>query len=150
MTTIDPGTPGETATAEDIAELNRAAIERSAAFARIAGAVLLVIGVVGLVAWLWLTLRLQIRLDDMSIGSDPFGGGESATSFADRVDALVGYTETLVIAALAVGGGLGLRALADYMVARTGGSLTGYRVGDDLSVVDDDIVVEAADGPEPP
>ena len=36
------------------------------------------------------------------------------------------------------------------MVARTGGSLTGYRVGDDLSVVDDDIVVEAADGPEPP
>ena len=110
------------------------------------------IGVVGLVAWLWLTLRLQIRLDDMAIGSDPFGGGESATLFADRgADVLVGYTETLVLAALAVGGGLGLRALADYMVARTGGSLTKVTaVGDDLSVVDDDIALEGADGPEPP
>ena len=46
MTNIESPTPDgdDTATAEDIAELNRMAVERSAAFAGVAGTVVLVVG----------------------------------------------------------------------------------------------------------
>jgi hypothetical protein len=151
VTTIEPPAPADDhiATAEDIAELNRMAVERSAAFARVAGAVVLVVGVFGALAWLWLTVRLQLRLDDRGSGVGSFGDLELDTSFLERIDVASSYVELLVVSALAGGLGLGLRAAADYLVARTGGSLTGYRVGDDLSTPDDhdDLVLERTDPP---
>ena len=73
MTNIESPTPDgdDTATAEDIAELNRMAVERSAAFARVAGTVVLVLGAFGALSWLWLNVRLQLRLEDM--GGGPLG-----------------------------------------------------------------------------
>lgn len=136
MTTIEPSpSPDDlVASAEDIATLNRMAVERSAAFARAAGTVVLVAGVIGALAWLWFAVRLQLRLDDTggALTLD-FDGSDPEVSFLDRLDTLTAYVETLVVSALAAGLGLGLRAVADYMVARTGGSLTGFRVGDDLT-----------------
>jgi hypothetical protein len=142
----------ETLTADDITGLNRQSVLRAAAFTRLAGATVLIAGVVAIVAWGWIVVRDQLRLDDFgdfdpvaadSIAveepmdaSDPLVGFETAfdsafdVTFADRVDVLLGRLGFALTAVMAVGIGLGLRLVADYSVARTGGSLTGYEVGD--------------------
>jgi hypothetical protein len=139
----------KTLTAEDIAGLNRQAVERAAAFSRLAGTALVIAGAVAAVAWAWTVVRAQQTVDDfgnvepVSVEApsdalaeeaevfDPFGGLFDA-SFADRVDLLVGQIQLALVAVLTVGVGLGLRLIADYSVARTGGSLTGYQVGDQV------------------
>jgi hypothetical protein len=150
MTNIESPTPDgdDTATVVDIAELNRMAVERSAAFARVAGTVVLVLGAFGALSWLWLNVRLQLRLEDMGGGPlGSFGDPDEGVSFLDRLDTLTAYVEVFVVSALAAGVGLGLRAVADYLVARTGGSLTGFRVGDRLSPPATDLVLERTDPP---
>jgi|RhiMethySRZTD1v2_1073278.scaffolds.fasta_scaffold15905_4 hypothetical protein len=117
-------------TAEDVADLNRRSIERAAAFARVAGAVLVATAAIGVAAWLWLTVRAQLMADDFSGGTGAFGGVGGGVSFADRVDLLLGFVALLVSAALTGGVGLGLRLVADTSVARAGGSLTGFAIGD--------------------
>lgn len=155
MTSIEPPIPGEIATdddiatAEDIAELNRMAVERSAGFARVAGTVVLVLGAFGALSWVWLNVRLQLRLDDVGAPLGQFGDADEGPSFVDRLDILTAYVEVLVVSALAAGVGLGLRAVADYLVARTGGSLTGFRVGDDLTPPATDLVPDGDDPPRP-
>lgn len=157
MSTIDPPGPGsegagatdpdDIATADDIAVLNRMAVERSAAFTRIAGGVVLVIGVVGALSWLWLTVRLQLELDDNSgiTGVPSIDGFDERTTWLDRVDSLTSYVHLLVFAGLALGLGLALRTMSDYVVARTGGSLTGFRVGDDLVLQADELALTPTD-----
>jgi hypothetical protein len=148
VTNIESPTPDtdDIATAEDIAELNRMAVERSAAFARVAGTVVLVLGAFGTAAWLWLNARLQLRLDDVG---GPLGsfGEDDRVSILDRLDTLTAYVEVLIVSVLAAGVGLGLRAVADYLVARTGGSLTGFRVGDRLSPPPTDLDLEPSERP---
>jgi hypothetical protein len=117
-------------TADDIADLNRMAIERAGAFARVAGSVMTVVAAVGVVAWTWLTVRAQLMADDFSGGSGAFDDVGGSMSFADRVDLLLGYVTILVMATLTGGVGLGLRLGADTAVARAGGSLTGFATGD--------------------
>jgi hypothetical protein len=129
----------DTVTPDDIATLNGMAVERSAVFARTAGAVLVLVGVIGAAAWLWYSVRTQLRLDDDQFSATPFGG--PGVSLADRIDVLSGYVDPVVWSALAAGVGLGLRVLADYAVARTGGSLTGFQIGDDLASDDDDLTL---------
>jgi hypothetical protein len=148
VSNIESPTPetDDIATADDIAELNRMAVERSAAFARVAGTVVLVLGAFGAAAWLWLNARLQLRLDDVG---GPLGsfGEDDGVSILDRLDTLTAYVEVLIVSALAAGVGLGLRAVADYLVARTGGSLTGFRVGDRLAPPPTDLDLEPSERP---
>ena len=112
-------------TADDIADLNRMAIERAGAFARVAGSVLVVVAAVGVVAWTWLTVRAQLMADDFSGGSGAFDDVGGSMSFADRVDLLLGYVTILVMATLTGGVGFGLRLGADTAVARPRVTLVG-------------------------
>ena len=133
---------GETLTAGDITDLNRQAVVRAAAFTRLAGAALVIAGVLAITAWGWILVRDQLRLDDydgIDLVADQTSGDEPPlfdfedafdVTFADRVDVLLGRLGFALTAVVAVGVGLGLRLAADYSVARTGGTLTGYEAGD--------------------
>jgi hypothetical protein len=136
----------EILTTDDITGLNRQAVLRAAAFTRLAGAALVIAGVVAIVAWGWILVRDQMRLDDFDdaftadsltvdtpVGdSGPLFDLESAfdITFADRVDVLLARLGFALTAVLAVGVGLALRLFSDYSVARTGGTLTGFEAGD--------------------
>ncbi len=136
MSTTD--TPGpDLVTEADVAGLNRAAIARTTAFARLAGTVGIVIGAIAALGWAWLTVRTQGEIGDaasISIG----GGAPSDPDFTDRIDLVVNSLALLIYAALVAGVGMALRLGADYAEARTGGSLTGLDVGDELLEGDDD------------
>jgi hypothetical protein len=129
MTADDGTAESSTITGEDVTWLNGRSVERAGAFTRLAGTVVIVAGGVGLLAWLWLTVRQQQALNDAGSG-DGFDFGSSEVTFANRIDALAGYVSLLISAALAVGVGLALRLVAEYTVARTGGSVTGFVAGD--------------------
>jgi hypothetical protein len=132
----------EILTADDITDLNRQAVVRAAAFTRLAGAALVIAGVLAIVAWGWILVRDQLRLDDydgidmVAEQTPPEDGplfdfdGAFDVTFADRVDVLLARLGFALTAVVAVGVGLGLRLVADYSVARTGGTLTGYEPGD--------------------
>jgi hypothetical protein len=116
-------------TADDVRDLNRSSVERSASIARIAGVAVTFVGGVLAVGWLWVAVRLQQRIGD---GLD-FGTNEpSSVSFAKRVDALVGSLGLLGTAALVVAIGFVACLLADYMQSQVGGSVTGFVEGDAL------------------
>jgi hypothetical protein len=51
----------------------------------------------------------------------------------DRVDLFTPYVGLLVESALVIGFGLALRLIADFLVARSGGTLTGFEPGDVLT-----------------
>jgi hypothetical protein len=123
-------------TLDDVRDLNAASVARAAAFARIAGTLLVAVGVLGAAAWLWITVRQQAVFDGGSVSADPRIAGRDVDSLR-RIDAVAIYVALLVSAVLATAAGLGLRLLADYTVARTGGTLTGFRVGDPLPPPDD-------------
>jgi hypothetical protein len=121
-------------TADDIGLLNRAVVTRAAAFARIAGTAVIVVGAVGVVAWAWLTVRHQIRLSAVDV---PFGASSTGLDLVDRVDIVVADVIFLLYAAFVVGVGVALRLAADYTVAGVGGSLTGFEPGDELPTAPD-------------
>jgi hypothetical protein len=138
---------GDTITADDIDTTNAMMVARAAAFARLAGTALVVVGAIGTIAWAWFVVRTQQHLTGLPGGSG-FGGldlDSRSPSLLDRIDAVPGTVVLLTSAALAVGLGVLLRLGADYTVARTGGSLTGYQVGDELPVGGADVGVELAD-----
>jgi hypothetical protein len=118
--------------AEDVAALNRAMVERAAAFTRIAGTVLIVVGVIGVLAAVWFIVREQQQLDSGGM----FGGNEGDVSLLDRFDVFTTRFAVFELPALVAGAGLALRLLADYATARTGGTLTGYEVGDEMPDID--------------
>jgi hypothetical protein len=124
----DDSSNGDTIESEDITWLNGRAVERAGAFTRLAGVALVVAGAIGVAAWLWLTVRQQQAMDD--VGGGEFGAVSVDVSLVDRIDAVVGYVPILIYGSLAVGAGLALRLIADYTVARTGGSLSGFAAGD--------------------
>lgn len=121
----------DTIGSEDIAWLNGRAVERAGAFTRLAGTALIVVGAIGVATWLWLTVRQLHAIDDAdSFGSGDFGTGTSDFSFADRLDLVANFVPVLLYAAVAAGVGSALRLVADYTVARTDGSISGFAVGD--------------------
>jgi hypothetical protein len=130
-------TPGpDLVTEADVAGLNRAAIARTTAFARLAGNAGIVIGAVAALGWAWLTVRTQGEIGDANV---TFGGGPpSDADLSDRIDLVVTSLPLLIYAALVAGVGMTLRLGADYAEARTGGSLTGLDVGDELLEGDDE------------
>ncbi|HEY3140515.1 MAG TPA: hypothetical protein VGJ86_05265 [Acidimicrobiales bacterium] len=125
-----------TVSADDIADLNRSTVSRAAAFTRLLGTAVLVVGVIGLVAYLWVAVRQQQTLDDNSGGSG-FGLGDGGLSLVERIDVFSQTIAYLLWSALVVGAGTVLRLTADYAVARTGGSLTGFQVGDEVPADDE-------------
>ena len=126
-------------TEDDIRDLNRMSVERAAAFVRIGGAVVIAVGVVGALAWMWTVIRVQQEASPAAML--PFGQSQSEAglSLVDRIDLLAPYAGALVIASAAVGFGLFLRLLADFVVDRIGGTTTGFEAGDQL----DDPTVDA-------
>ena len=126
-----------TITTEDVVAMNRASVERSAYLARLGGSVLVVVGVLATLGWLWAQIRNQQRFDDfrdsavlgvLSINSS------IRSSETTRVDLLMASLGGLWLPGLAVAGGLTLRMLADFTLTRVGGSITGFVVGDVLDV----------------
>lgn len=116
-------------TPDDVALANRTVLTRASVVARIAGIVVIVIGVVGFAAWLWLVVRTQQQLNQTR-GVDQFGQPAPPAGFRDRIDQSVGTVEIMLWATLTIGGGFALRLLGQHSLARSGGSLTGYEVGD--------------------
>jgi hypothetical protein len=134
MTADDGTADGSTITGEDIAWLNGRSVARAGPFARLAGTALIVAGALGVVAWLWMSVRRQQQLSQIPGFIDDIGDLDSFTdrtvSLSERIDAVADTAMLLVTAALAVAAGSGLRLVAEYTVARTGGSVTGFEVGD--------------------
>src|SRR5262249_47836147 len=130
-------------TDDDVAALNTTAMERSAVVARIAGTALVVAGVIGLLAWLWLFVRAQ------QVADDRVGFGSSA-DLADRIDLGVQTISLGIIAALVTVTGFAVRTVADYFVVRTGGSLTGFEAGDQVPEPEDIPGGEDIAPPPPP
>jgi hypothetical protein len=86
------------------------------------------VGVIGVVAAVWVGVRSQFAAGDAYVS--PFGGGDESLTLAERFDLVVAPVAYAVAAALTAGAATALRLAADYAVARTGGSLTGYEPGD--------------------
>ncbi|HYF45378.1 MAG TPA: hypothetical protein VD926_04145 [Acidimicrobiales bacterium] len=118
----------ETVTVGDVDDLNRAALDRSAALARVAGTALVVVGVVGVVAWGWLTVRQQQEASPFAMGFVE----TSDVSVVDRVTLAAGSYTVLLFSGLALVLGLLARVAADVGQMRAGGSVTGLRAGDTL------------------
>jgi hypothetical protein len=137
-----------TITAQDVEWLNRTSVVRTAAFARLAGSLLVAVGVVGVAAALWNIVRYQQNAEGYSFGFIGGGGvdGEDVSTM-DRVD-LFSTTYGLVLPAIGLALGLALRLMADYTVVRVGGSLTGFEPGDEVPPETDD--EDAADVVVPP
>jgi hypothetical protein len=125
-------------TAEDIANLNRDTIARSAAFLRLGGTLIGLVGVVGMVAWAWYEVRLQQNVGDSPLIFNATTASAGGLELGDRIDLLAGSMSLLVLSSLALGLGLAARHLGDYTQARTGASLTGYAVGDTIEADDAD------------
>jgi hypothetical protein len=138
--TADDGTADSgTITGEDVAWLNGRSVARAGAFARLAGTALIVAGALGVLTWLWVSVRRQQQLDEIADFANGLGDGseggvlsftDRTVSFSERIDVLADTVTLLLTAALAVAAGSGLRLVAEYTVARTGGSVTGFEVGD--------------------
>lgn len=114
-------------TTDDVQRLNRMAIERAAVIARIAGTASIAIGVVVGLAWAWLAVRTQQR-----VSNAVFGGADADADLVDRVDLFVSSAALLAFAALTCVLGVALRLIADFIQDRAGGSITGYKPGDEL------------------
>jgi hypothetical protein len=106
--------------ADDVAALNRASVDRSAAIARLIGSGLVVIGVVVTLGWVWVAVRTQQQLDDTSLDVE----------FKHRLDTFAANLSILAVAALTVGVGAAMRLIADYSQTTVGSSVTGWVEGD--------------------
>ena len=126
-------------TEADIAGMNRKFVTRAAAFARRAGACIVILGALALAAWGWNTVRFQQQLGDSCSDSSPLGivdGGDCVGALR-RTDALAAGFSTAALAAATIGIGFTMRLLADYSDARTGGSISGFQPGDQIEVSGD-------------
>src|SRR5205823_1131860 len=102
------------------------------AFARNTGAVVFVVGLIGVAAWLYAVVRAQQALSSR-LGSGGFSGSASDdVDLLDRLDSFAPYVTVLVLAALVTGLGVLLRLVADVVADRFGGTVTGYEPGDTI------------------
>ncbi len=124
-------------TEDDIEGLNRRAVTRVIDATRVASVVLMVVGGLLALGWIWQVLRTQGVVGDS--GSDGFSivfVGEDL-NVKQRVDALATTFTPLAFAALVAGLGTGLRMYCDVATLRIGASLTGWEVGDRIEEDDD-------------
>lgn len=115
-----------TLTTEDVALLDKTSMARSGRGSRLAGSILVGVGVVIAMGWAWSTVRAQQNLADFRFGADP----TASASFADRVDLAVSGLGILALAGVLVGVGFLLRLLGDHVAFAAGASPLGFAVGD--------------------
>ncbi len=133
MTTDEPRI-----TADDVVELNRGVLVGTARFTRLLGTVLMVIGALGALLWLWIVLRQQ----DVVVGGEgplQFGLEDGGLSAKQRLDILATSFSFLSGVALTAGVGMALRMAGEYVIADKGGSLTRAAVGDALPTGADEL-----------
>lgn len=118
--------------AADVVDLNRAAIARSAALARLTGSILIAIGAVGLALAVYVNVRAQLQLGE-SLGTFGTIDGPIAPgpSLNERISTLANGIAVVLEGVAMITFGLLLRMLADYVLARSGASITGYLPGDE-------------------
>src|SRR5690349_15375785 len=85
----DVAEPGMVITEEDVDALNRASIARAAAFVRIAGSALVVVGAVGCLAWLWNVIRAQQQVSTSLRFALGGPGAPIEVDLVDRLDLFV-------------------------------------------------------------
>ena len=117
-------------TDDDVAEINRATLGRTASVSRHVGTALIVLAAVGVAAWLWVLARQQQLLGGGDGSSGFFGSPEGDVSVTERVDLFASSIGFLLNAAMVAGLGLALRLVAEYLLARSGVSLSGLDVGE--------------------
>ena len=122
---------GDVVTSEDVRDLNVMTLQRAGFFARVGGDVLVVVGAIGVVAWLWLIVRQQLEGGGFLALTD--GSGGEGVSIGERLDAIAGTYGILLQAVLAVAVGLAVRLLAANLLSQLGVSLTGFEPGDPLA-----------------
>ena len=120
----------EAVTESDVVELNRAAVERSASIARLAGSVLVAVGAIGIAGWAWLAFHTQDHADPIQFGFDEEVTSRTA-SMSERIDLFSASLSLLMISTLVTAVGLFVRFAGDYgRGPRVGGSVTGFQPGD--------------------
>jgi hypothetical protein len=113
-------------TEDDVALLNRAWVERTAWLARLAGNVMIGVGAVLAIAWIWVTIRTQQTLSNL----------EPSPGILDRIDSFTGSIYLLSSCGLIGGLGFLTRLAADYCQTKVGGSVSRFVVGDVLPLGD--------------
>lgn len=117
----------DTFTQEDIDSVNGSTNRRAAQIAYVVGAGLVVVGIVGAIAWVWIAIRQQVRIADG--GSFSFSQDGTA-DLGDRIDVFATTLGLLLEAALVLSAGVAIRVLSGVFLAREGVSLTRLTVGD--------------------
>lgn len=122
-------------TGEDVVQLNRGVLLRSARLARVVGTVLVAIGALGFLMWVWIVLRQQHVIGGEHFMFGPPGDG----SPTQRLDAFAGSFGFLTETTVTAGIGALLRLAGEHLTAGHGGSLTGLAAGDVLPTAADDL-----------
>lgn len=135
-------------TADDVLELNRSVLVQTARFCRVLGTVLMTIGALGVLLWLWVVLRQQEVIGE-SDGPFSFGFDGAEVSAKQRLDVFATTFSVLTSAVLPAGLGLVLRVLGQHMISEKGGSLTRVRIGDLLPRAADEQPWLAEDDDDP-
>lgn len=117
--------------AEDVDYFNRETMRDAAQRARLVATALVVVGAVGALAWLWLTIRTQQHAQGLSLGLGSDAEAPQAT-LLERFDGLTRTIGLLVSSALTFGLGIALSLLASHMTVSYGGTLTGVEEGDEF------------------
>ena len=117
-------------TQADVEHLNRAAIERAAAIVRLTGSMLVVVGVLGTLGWLWVMVRSQTQATPVGFFFDDDGSADP--DLVERFDAFANTLTYLLFAGFVLGLGVLARLAADVAQSWAGGSITGFAVGDRL------------------
>lgn len=116
--------------ADDIADANDERLTRLAEGARYVSVVIVAVGALALLGWLWYTIRAQLEVS--TGGGFTFGDADDGLSLIERIDLLATSTSLLVQGAMATGIGIALLLWSSKVYASLGGSLHGVQVGDPI------------------
>ncbi|HEX2851524.1 MAG TPA: hypothetical protein VHN98_13270 [Acidimicrobiales bacterium] len=119
-------------TADDVAFLNRETMRDAAARARLVAVVLMIVAMVGLAAWLWLTVRGQQHAGATSFGIGGPAEGQGVAA-ARRLDVAASTMGMLVTSSFTFGVGAMLWLVASHVTVAYGGTLSGFEEGDGVT-----------------
>jgi len=119
-----------TLTEADLEVLDQTAVRQMATLARTVSWLLVAAGVLGTLAWFWVSLRGQQTASAVGLSTaSAFADGESVP-LADRITLFTGQVPILLLSGIVAGVGLLLRAVADHVQLASGSSPLGLQVGD--------------------
>jgi hypothetical protein len=120
--------PAETVDRDDVAWFNRESMRDLAVRGRLAGTLMVGVGVVGVIAWIWLAARSQQHLQGRTFALGSVANSASA-SFTDRIDALTSTLGFLIYSVLVGGLGVGLSLAAGHVTVLYRRDVGGARGG---------------------